>query len=301
MTDILVRAGCFAAIILLGAILRRVGYFKREDFHLLSRVVINITLPAAIITNLSGREMEYTLLMVILVGFLYGLVLMLTAHVLNRRKTNDQRAFAIINTAGVNISNFVLPFAQGFLGPAGVMAVSLFDVGNAPICLGISYGIAETVKGTQKHFSLRPILAKLVRSIPLMTYIGMTLLSFLRIGLPGPVVSLAGIIGSANTFLAMLMIGVGFHITMDRLPEVFRILLPRLVAAILLAALCYFTIPVLPEYRKALIIPFLGPIGSTAPAYTARIDGDYELASAINSFSILSSLILIIGALIIIQ
>ena len=32
MIDILTRAGCFVAIILLGVILRRVGFFKREDF-----------------------------------------------------------------------------------------------------------------------------------------------------------------------------------------------------------------------------------------------------------------------------
>ena len=40
MTDILVRAGCFVAIIILGIVLRRTGFFKREDFDLLSRIVI---------------------------------------------------------------------------------------------------------------------------------------------------------------------------------------------------------------------------------------------------------------------
>ena len=76
MIDILARAGCFVAIIAMGVILRRAGFFKPEDFHLLSRIVINITLPAAIITNLSGKELDLSLLILILVGFLYGIILM---------------------------------------------------------------------------------------------------------------------------------------------------------------------------------------------------------------------------------
>ena len=68
MIDILSRAGCFVAIIFLGMILRRVGFFKREDFNLLSKIVIRITLPAAIITNLAGREFAYSLFVLIAVG-----------------------------------------------------------------------------------------------------------------------------------------------------------------------------------------------------------------------------------------
>ena len=55
MTDILVRAGCFVAIIVLGLVLRRTGFFRREDFNLLSKIVIRITLPSSIITNFAGR------------------------------------------------------------------------------------------------------------------------------------------------------------------------------------------------------------------------------------------------------
>ena len=44
MADILTRAGCFIAIILLGMVLRRVGFFKQEDFYVLSKIVVKITL-----------------------------------------------------------------------------------------------------------------------------------------------------------------------------------------------------------------------------------------------------------------
>lgn len=55
----------------------------------------------------------------------------------------------------------------------------------------------------------------LVHSIPLMTYIFMTILGLLHLSLPAPVVEFAGIVGNANAFMAMLMIGVGFHLNGD--------------------------------------------------------------------------------------
>ena len=297
MTDILIRAGCFIAIIIGGMVLRRTGFFRREDFDLLSRIVIRITLPAAIITNFAGRELDFSLLMLIGIGFLCGIVHMLTGYLLNRRRGREEQAFAVLNISGVNIGNFVLPFAQGFLGPAGVMAVSLFDVGNAVTCLGGSYSVAGLILEKQKRFLLRPVLRALGKSVPLITYVIVTVLSVLRIRLPGPIVSLAGIVGNANAFLAMLMLGVGVQLDARRLPEVFRLLIPRCLVSIAMAAACYFLLPVQPVYRPALIIPFLGPVATAAPAFTAQLKGDYELASAVNSFSILISIVLIIAAL----
>lgn len=302
MADVLIRAGCFASIILMGYVLRRVGFFKKEDFYLLSRIVLKITLTAAIITNFAGRELAFSLLMVIAVGFLFGVIVMTAAFLLNRSRSSRDRAFAVLNSSGVNIGNFVLPFAQGFLGPAGVMAVSLFDVGNSLICLGGAYSVASAIQSEQKCFSLLPVLRALGKSLPLLTYITMSLLAFLRIRLPSPLVELAGIIGSANTFLAMLMLGVGFEISggLRQAADVARILLPRYALGIALAAACYFLLPLPLPYRQGIVIPFLGPIASAAPAFTAQLKGDYGLASAVNSISILVSIGLIIGAMILI-
>lgn len=297
MWDVLARAGCFAAVILLGIMLRRAGFFRREDFYVLSRIVINITLPAAIVTNFSGRDLEYSLLLVSLAGLLFGVSLMTAAYLFSRHRTAPDRAFAVLNSSGVNVSNFVLPFVQGFLGPSGVMAVSLFDVGNAVVCLGGAYSVADMIGNGKKRFMFRPVLQSLGKSVPLVTYVIMCLLSALRFHLPGPVVNLAEIIGSANPFLAMLMLGVGFQFSRNRLPEVLRILIPRYIISIIFGVLCWLYLPVPSIYRQALIIPFLGPVSSAVPAYTARMKGDYELSSAINSFSILVSILLIVSAL----
>ncbi len=302
MYEILTRAGCFIAIILMGYLLRRVGFFTKEDFHVLSKIVIKITLTAAIITSFAGRQLEYAMLILTLMGFCFGVVLMITAYLINRRRGKDEQAFAVLNTAGCNIGNFVLPFAQNFLGPVGVMAVSLFDVGNSFICLGGAFGVASMVKEGNKKFTFKPILRALSKSVPLITYIIMTLLAALHINLPKPVVEFASIISSANAFMAMLMIGVGFQLSSDQaqMGAILRILLPRYGIGLALAVVSYLLLPFPLEYRQALAILFLSPIASAAPAFTAEMKGDYGLSSAANSFSILISIVLIVLSLMII-
>lgn len=177
MVEILTHAGCFIGIILLGWALRRVGFFKESDFHVLSKIVIKITLTAAIVTNFSGREMQTSMLLLTLMGFGFGVLMMIVGSVMYLPQGRERQAFAMLNASGCNIGNFAMPFAQGFLGPVGVIAVSLFDCGNSMICLGGAYSIASIVKSGDGKFRIKPILNNLVHSIPLMTYIFMTILA----------------------------------------------------------------------------------------------------------------------------
>lgn len=55
MLDVLTRAGCFIAIIIGGYVLRKVNFFKEGDFAVLSKITLKITLPAAFISNFSGK------------------------------------------------------------------------------------------------------------------------------------------------------------------------------------------------------------------------------------------------------
>ena len=68
MLDILTKAGCYIAIIVLGMVLRAIGFFKEEDFSVLSKIVIRITLPAVIISGAAGRQINLSLLTLALLG-----------------------------------------------------------------------------------------------------------------------------------------------------------------------------------------------------------------------------------------
>ena len=62
MQEILIKAGCYIAIILLGYTLRQTGFFGPEAFGVLSKVVIKITLPAAIVASCAAKPIDASLL-----------------------------------------------------------------------------------------------------------------------------------------------------------------------------------------------------------------------------------------------
>lgn len=292
MLNILIKAGCYIAIIFLGIVLRRVGFFKESDFTVLSKIVIRITLPAALIVNAAGRQISPQMLGISLLGFGGGVIYMVIGWLLGRRADREQRAFHILNLPSYNIGTFVIPFTQSFLGTVGVTTASIFDVGNAFVSLGGAYGVASSVKNGS-GFDGKRVLKALAVSVPFLVHIGTLAMNLLCIPFPGPVVELAGIIAGANTFLSMLMIGVGFKLTLEwsKLGQVARIIAVRYGIAALLAVLYWFCLPFDRTVRLALMILALSPLGSVVPAFTQELGGDVGLSCSVTSVSILVSII----------
>ena len=190
-----------------------------------------------------------------------GVFYCLAGMVISIGKDKKQRAFDVQNITAYNIGNFTLPFAQGFLGPLGLLTVSLFDIGNSMMGLGGGYGIAAAVQDGKK-FSFRRIFSALSHSIPFITNIIMLTLAIAHIRLPDFVLDLAGMVAKANPFNAMFMIGVGFHLTGDRsqISTLVRILGTRCCISIATALVCYFLLPFPIECRQALVLLMLSLI-----------------------------------------
>ena len=239
------------------------------------------------------------MLVVTLLGFAGGILYIAVAFFMSIGKDREERAFNILNLPGYNIGNFTMPFAQSFLGPVGVVATSLFDTGNAFICLGGAYSAAVATKEKNARFSMFPVIKTLLKSIPFDAYLIMTVLSLLHVGLPAPITSFTGVIGNANAFMAMLMIGVGFKLNGDSSQpgKIVKILAARYSLAIVLALVFYFLLPFGIEYRQALTILALSPMSSAAPAFTGNLGADVGLASAVNSISVVISTVLMTGTL----
>lgn len=291
MLDILMRAGSFVAIIFLGYFLKKIGFFKQEDFTILSRITIRITLPCAIITSFAGKEIDMSLLSLVLMAIGCGLLYIAIGFFINRKNSKEHQAFEMLNLPGYNIGTFVIPFAQSFLGPLGVIAVSLFDTGNAVICLGGAYSLATMVKDGD-GFSFKRILKALVKSVPFVCYVIMLLMNLLNLSVPEFILSVAKIGSDANAFMAMLMIGVGFKLSSDKsqLGTIAKLLSIRYGVAAILALIFYFVLPFDLEIRQALVILAVSPIGSAVPGFTGEMKGDVGLSSALNSIAMVISI-----------
>ena len=70
MSSVLLKAGCFFLIILMGYGLKKIGLLSQSDLPVFSKLVTKITLPAAIIHNFSQATMDVSMLVIVLIGFL---------------------------------------------------------------------------------------------------------------------------------------------------------------------------------------------------------------------------------------
>ena len=298
MLDILTRAGCFLAIIVMGYTFRRTGLFGPETFGVISKIVMKITLPAALIASSAGKPIDASMLTISLLGLGGGVLYVLAGWLVQLRGSKNEKAFSIQNIPGYNIGNFALPFTQSFLGPVGVLTTSIFDLGNAIICLGGSFGVARAVKeGGKPNFGR--IAKAALTSVPFLTHVVMVTLNLNSLTLPGPVLTLAEILSGGNACLSMLMIGVSMNISLERskLGIMAKVLGTRYGIAAILALCYYYLLPFPLEIRQTLVILAFAPIGSMAPIFTAELGEDVGLSSTISSMAIVISIVIIVTLL----
>lgn len=116
---VLIKAFAFVAIIAIGYGLKRIVFFHAQDFYLLSKINLKLTLPAAIIANFSKISMDVSMLIVCVIGIGCNAATMLVGYLISLGKDKSEKAFDMLNMSGYNIGSFTTPFVQNFLGPVG--------------------------------------------------------------------------------------------------------------------------------------------------------------------------------------
>ena len=291
MDEILIKAGGFLFMIALGFVLKRIGLFSLDDSGFLSKLVLKVTLPMAIIKNFQGLELNRSYLMAIGIGFAVNFIAITVVLLLTRKKSPAHRAFYIINTAGFNIGLCTLPYMSSFFAADAVALVCMFDVGNAIMCFGITFSIAMVIsKGSVNG---KEILRTLFSSMPFVTYLVMILLCAAQIHLPQPVYTVAGMIGQANSFLAMRLIGILFEPKINRSErkDMAGVFLLRMALGIAFSLLIYHFLPIPLRYRQVLAIIVFSPILSVAPIYTERCGYNRSVAAVLNSLMLPFSMV----------
>ena len=251
-----------------------------DDYKVLSKVLFNVTIPAAILSNVGSVRLDPALLLLIPMGLGANLALLAAGLLLSRGRSRPTRALYGVNMPGYNVGAFMLPLAQSFLGPLGLAGTCIFDVGNAII--------NEVTLDKESGFSLRSLAKSLSRSGPFLAYLVFLALVFLGVSIPAPVQSLIGVAAPANGFLAMLMIGTAMDIRFDRryLVKALVVLGVRYALSGAFALLCFFATPFPLEVRQAVALCMFAPLSALAPVYTEQCGGDPRLAGFVNTLSI---------------
>ena len=290
MAAVLLRAFSFFLIILVGILLRKSGFLPEQAGDTAKKLVIYVTLPCAIILNFSRtQEVSPLMLLITLMGLLSNILMLAAGVLLTRRRDRRDRVLYMFCMPAFNIGAFCLP-----LPAEGTVTACMFDVGNSLMCTGGTYAFVDSFfSGSGKGSDIRGFFRRLISSPPILAYIGMFLLTVLKLRLPEAVLTLIEPAAVSNTFLAMLMIGLLFHLELKKeyLKDILRIVAYRQIFGVLLASVSYFALPFDLVVRQTLVLIAFAPISAVGPAFTGMCGGDAGKASAANSITILLSIL----------
>jgi predicted permease len=181
MSVFLLKVAVYPLIIILGYLLKRIGLFQPTDYRIVSKIVLNITVPAAVITGFASLQMKNELILVVLLGLFCNLVMIAFGFLISRHKSKPDRALFMLNMPGYNIGTATIPLIQSFLGPYGVAIASLFDIGNALMSTGGSYALTSRANKESEGQNPAEILKILRTSVPFITCISMLVFTLLQI------------------------------------------------------------------------------------------------------------------------
>lgn len=295
MEDSFAKVMSLAAFIVLGHLLRRFNILKDQAFAAISALVMNVTLPCVILTNLNGVRIEGDMLLIAGLGLLTNIIFLVWGLFLSRNIADTQwRDFVRLNVGGYSVGPFAVPYVQSFFPTTGLMATCMFDVGNCVMAGGGTFAvIAGTRVKTTLWRTVKLVVSKLVRSGPLVTFAFVGLMSVLDMRLPDGVITSTAIGAHANTFLCMIMIGesISFSMAGGKMGKVLKLLASRWVVCILIALGVWHFLPFEEEIRMALTLTCLSPIPAMSLVFTAQLDGDIAMAANMSSLSVGCSII----------
>ena len=175
MDALLIKTGGLLLIVALGYLLKRRGVFQQGDARLLSRIIVNLTLPGALLSSFSAFRLVPSLLAVLAAAAAANVLLLAVSALVTRGRPGPVRALYLLNAPSYNIGTFVLPFVQSFLPPDMLLAVSMFDAGNSPFNCGGAYALTAALTGGER-LTLRSVLGRMLRSVPFDTFLVILLL-----------------------------------------------------------------------------------------------------------------------------
>lgn len=116
-------------------------------------------------------------------------------------------------------------------------------------------------------------------------------MAMMDVHFPSGIYRFTTILGTANPFLSMLMIGMMVELTFDKesLKNVGELFIVRYLLSALAAFVLFYFKPFSQEINSVLTLGFLAPATILGPIFIGNLGGNVSLASFFNSLSIVTS------------
>ena len=245
---------------------KRRGLIPESGARLLSKIMINITLPCVIIGNLNGLKISSDLLMSIVWGVLTNGILLLIALFICKKKGRADRYVWLYCLSIFNISGYAIPVIESFATEREVAALLLFNLPTTIFNYMIPPWLAGSICKNAEPQDSKERRGNLKRNTPGMVILIMVLLSAAGLTFPPAFVALLGGLRNANSAIAMLSIGVLLEFPRKIHIEVIQVVAVRLVCVIIFGLIAYFGAIPLGEIKNVMTLVVFAPNPNGSPA-----------------------------------
>ncbi|MDR4888552.1 AEC family transporter [Fredinandcohnia sp. QZ13] len=285
-------------IIALGYVLKRIHVLKEEDGGVISKIIFKITLPALVLVTFDRIEIETNLILIPIIVLIYGIVVSLLGLLIFKNEERELKGSFLMMSSGFNVGLFAFPLVYAIWGMSGLTYFSMFDVGTSVIVFGIAYILGSYF--SNEGLSLKPleIGKKLLKSIPLMSYVIASILNLNHIKLPDMVIEVAGTISAANMPLSLLLLGLYLNFKFEKQFEkpMLKFLTFRYGVGLLVGITLLFLLPYDDRFRYTILLGLLLPVASSSIPFAVEFKYSNEsirlIANATNITILVSIVIL---------
>lgn len=282
-------------IIAIGYIFKRSNLLKETDGEAIARLIFNITLPCLIISTFHNIVLEKSLIMLVIIGLLYGIIIAIIGLFFFRKEARSNKGMLGMLIPGFNIGLFAYPLVQGIWGTEGIKYFGMFDIGNAFATFGISYMIGSYYSKENIQLNVKMAASKMTKSIPLMTYLVILIVTIIGIEIPSPVIDITNTISKANMPLSLLLLGIYLNFTFDKSywKGIGKVLGLRYGVGLILGAIGFFLLPVEDMFRYTVLIALILPMPTSVIPYSVEFGYNKRFVGTAANLSILISFFLL--------
>ena len=289
-------------LIAIGYTLKRIHVLKEENGAVISKLIFNITLPATILKFTSNVEIEISFILLPLITISFSCIMAVLGLCVFKRYPKRLKGTLIMTMVGFNIANFSFPLVEGIWGASGMQFITLIDAGNAfsifVLCylLGSIFALKNQVEDTS--INAKYIINRLVRSVPLISYIIALTINFSGLVMPILLTDIIDILARANSALVLLLIGIFLNFKFEKKEwlNILKILVLRYGIG-LTAGILIFTL--LPQnhfsflFRIIISISLVLPVGLAVIPFSVEFDYDQKLITMLVNLSMIISFVLL--------
>lgn len=103
MFDVFITSLTFVLIIVIAYTLKKWKVLKKQDANILATIIMNVTLPCALLTSANGISLDITIIILIIIGILSNVLMIVVGYIASRKERPILKGTYMINVSGYNI------------------------------------------------------------------------------------------------------------------------------------------------------------------------------------------------------